>query len=164
MIDMLFRTLYNRDGEHYYTQSGDKIVPIYGYVKDKDSGEDVLKVISKKDQYAEIQSFKDSIDLNLLLARFTNGDLGALNRCDAFYGDVSDLPSDYRTMLDVANDVQKAFDALDPADKAKFGDADIWLKSLMNQTDTSGRQEDVPEPASADIDASKKGVENSSDN
>lgn len=156
---MSFRTLYNRDREHFYTQSGDKIVPIYGYVKDKDTGEDVLKVISKKDQYAEIQSYKDSVDLNMLLARFTNGDLGALNRREAFYGDVSDLPSDYRTMLDVANGVQNAFEALDPSDKAKYGDADTWLKALMNQTDTSGRQEDVPEPVPQDDDKTQKGGE-----
>lgn len=125
---MTFRTQYSRVS--YNCIPGDKVVPIYGYVKDKDTGENVLKVIGEKDQYAEIQSFKDSVDLNLIIKRFQNGDESALNAVQTFYADCDDLPHSLREVYDLANGLSDKFAALDPTEREKYGDPLAWLEGL----------------------------------
>lgn len=156
---MAFRTKYDR--VIIYTEPGMKVVPVYGFVKNKETDLNELKQVGEKNQYAEIQSYRDSVDLNLLLARFTNGDLGALNQREAFYADTLDVPNLYRDILDSNILLERAFAALPESERAKYsGDIDQWLAQLGNNNNASGSDQQAVNVS----EKVEKGVENSSEN
>lgn len=51
-----------------------------------------LVTVGQSDLYAEIQSHKDSVDINKLLERYRNGDTGALQHVVGQYMDIVDAP------------------------------------------------------------------------
>ena len=69
------------------------------------SGVLVLNESGKRDVYADIQLYKDECDVNLLVERYKQGDVGVLERVRGFYADVSDAP---KSLADVLNTVAKA--------------------------------------------------------
>ena len=53
----------------------------------------------KDNLYDYIQSFRDSVDLNVILARFSNGEVDALSKAQGFYADVTDFPKNMAEAL-----------------------------------------------------------------
>ena len=70
---------------------GSPVKVLYGGKYDA-NGRVVLEKKGEENLYDYIQSFRDSVDLNVILARFTNGDVEALNKAQGFYADVTDFP------------------------------------------------------------------------
>ena len=89
---MEFKTFYGRfeQSERYYSVSGDRTVPIYTPNISPDGHIDLIQS-GEHNLYAEIQSHKDSVDINVILERFVAGDLDALNRRPAMYLEVSKM-------------------------------------------------------------------------
>lgn len=65
--------------------------------------------------YNEIQSHADSCDLNILLARFANGDTSALNQRVGQYLDVTGMPTSYAEAFEMTQNAADMFASL-PAD------------------------------------------------
>lgn len=112
-----------------FCRSGSGIVDVKHLVLD-DDGVPHLEVIGKHDLYSEIQSHKDSVDIHLIVQRFKNGDLSALNRRVGQFVDVTDFPANYAEMLQSVIDARRFFESLPEDKQRKFGDFDTFLSSF----------------------------------
>lgn len=113
---MKFRTPYN-EMKPVFCNPGKRFKTVYEMAYDE-KGHKVLKAVGTTDVQAAIDSEFESVDLNMILKRLVNGDEDALNRADAFYADVSELPMSYREILDLNMSAQKVFAGL-PEDVRK---------------------------------------------
>lgn len=108
-----FKTFYGvlEQPERYFSNSGDRIVPVYTPNISPDGHIDLIQS-GEHNLYAEIQSHKDSVDINVILERFVAGDLDALNRRPALYLDVSEMPKTYAEMYQKVIDAEQYFKSL----------------------------------------------------
>ncbi len=74
----------------------------------------------KENLYEYIQSHKDSVDINLILKRYARGDVTALQRRQAMFGDFSDAPSTYAEALNSMILAENYFNSLPLETRAKF--------------------------------------------
>lgn len=79
-----------------------------------------LKESGKIDSYLEIQSHADSVDINLLLARYNAGEADVLNQVQGFYADVTGMPQTYAGLLNTLIKGEQTFNALPLDVRAKF--------------------------------------------
>ena len=83
----------------------------------------VLELVEtgEHDLYADIQSHKDSCDLQLIINRYFNGDPAALSRVQGVYMDVSEMPDNIHQAMQLMDNARRDFDTLPVDIKAKFG-------------------------------------------
>lgn len=74
----------------------------------------------KENLYDYIQSHKESVDINVILKRFAKGDVTALQRRQAMFGDFSDAPSNYAEALNSMIVAEQYFNSLPLETRAKF--------------------------------------------
>lgn len=113
----MFRTQYNR--ERVTSEPGSPIKKQYQGRIDK-NGNIVVESKGEFNLYAYINSFADSVDINVLLARFANGDKNALIQRAADYLDITNIPNNIADMLNLVNDGKRLFDSLPVEVKKKF--------------------------------------------
>lgn len=70
--------------------------------------------------YSEIQSHKESVDINCILERFERGDMNVLNRRTGIYLDVTDMPKSYAEMYQRIMDAEAHFKSLPLDIREKF--------------------------------------------
>lgn len=75
----------------------------------------------KENLYDYIQSHKESVDINVILKRFAKGDVTALQRRQAMFGDFSDAPATYAEALNSMIVAEQYFNSLPLETRAKFG-------------------------------------------
>lgn len=93
---------------------GSPIQPVYApHVLD--NGEIELVQTGVKNTDEEIQSYKDSTDIRMILARCEAGDYSGLNVKNPLYGDFTEMPKSYAELLQLQIDSRNLFDSL-PAD------------------------------------------------
>lgn len=120
-----FRTIY--DDFKVESKTGERIEPIYSAHYDED-GVLVLMQTGKRDVYDEIQSHKDSVDINVIMKRFQSGDTAVLNRVQGIYADYTGFPKDYQGILNTVVDAEQIFAALPVDVKNHFGNSfSKWL-------------------------------------
>lgn len=105
--------------------------------------------------YEMIQSHKDSCDVNLIIARFANGDSAALNKYKGFFGDVTEFPKTYAEMFERMSNAEVIFDRL-PADiRAKYDNDVIKFVSDFGSPDFlsifADKKPDVVEESSVKV-------------
>lgn len=125
----MFRTKFE-DRKPIYSEAGDPIKIEYGAKYDKKNN----LVVEKKgtsNLYAYINSFKDSVDINVLLARFTNGDKEALNQRAANYLDISSVPSNIHEYIDFQRSCENLYNTLPVEIKEKFGNNMLQFMSQV---------------------------------
>lgn len=126
----MFRTQYER--QRINSEAGSPIkVKCKGRI-DK-YGNIVVEEEGKINFYAYINSFADSVDINVLLARFANGDKNALLQRAADYIDISRIPNNIADLLNLVNDGKRFFDSL-PVDVKKAFDNNF--NKFITMTDT----------------------------
>lgn len=105
-----FRTQY---GEHLKTKSeaGKELVQNYELRIDE-YGHEELRETDMTNLQAEIQSHRDSVDFNLIIARYMMGDVDALEKLHGFYADVSELPVSMAEIMNMNMRGQHLFDSL----------------------------------------------------
>lgn len=101
------------DGTHV-SDSGSPVEVVYA-PKVLDNGEIELVEVGLKNTDEEIQSYKDSTDIRLILARCDAGDYSGLNVKTPLYGDFTEMPKTYAELLQLQIDSNNLFDSL-PAD------------------------------------------------
>lgn len=97
------------------------------------NGRVVLEKKGEENLYDYIQSFRDSVDLNVILARFSNGDVEALNKAQGFYADVTDFPKNMADALNCINQAEEMFKALPLETRQKF---DCSFEQFLAQSGT----------------------------
>lgn len=143
--------------KEFVTPSGSKERTTFS-PKVLDDGSIVLTPSGKENIYEFIQSFKDSVDIHVILKKCANGDMSALSKVQGFYGDVTAMPKNNAEMLQLFIDAQNNFEAL-PIDVKKEFDHDFnkWFSS-MNQPDwfekmkfPKKKEEVVPDPEPVEV-------------
>lgn len=84
-------------------------------------GVEHLVECGKTDMQEYIQSHADSVDLNMMIQRYTMGDTDALERMQGFYADVSGMPVSMAEMLNVHNKGKMLFETLPQEIREVYG-------------------------------------------
>lgn len=127
----MFDTQYS-PRERIHPCSGSRVKQLYAGRYDAD-GRVVLEEKGTEDLYGYIQSFADSVDINVILARFSNGDTEALSRSQGFYADVTDFPSTMAEALNKINEFEEMFKSLPLEVRQKF---DCSFEQFLSQSGT----------------------------
>lgn len=148
---MKFATQYTKH-DRVHAELGSPIKTLYGGRYDV-NGRIVLEEKGKENLYDYIQSFRDSVDLNVILARFANGETDALSKAQGFYADVTEFPKTMADALNRINECEEMFKSLPLEVRQKFdcsfeqflsqsGSAD-WLEKMGMKSDAVVDQQQV---------------------
>lgn len=128
---MKFRTMYD-DFERVPSASGNaeeiEYAPVIG-----DDGILSLEAVGTVDLRAEIDSYRESCDLNVILARYLNGDVSALSAKQGSYFDAVGMPRTYAEMLNTINTAESEFMKLPLDVRERFDNSfHRWLSLMDN--------------------------------
>lgn len=130
---MKMRSKFSRipDIGDFVSPSGDAFRVVYAPSR-LPNGEIKLRESDKVDIQDEINSWADSCDLGLILDRVMRGDTSLLGQGGSgFYGDVSEFPTDFRSVLDLVNAGKDFFEGLPAEVRAGFNnDVYEFFRSL----------------------------------
>lgn len=109
----------------------------------------VLEESGKEDLYGYIQSHKESVDINVLMQRYQQGDDTALMRAQSFFVDATQFPKTYAGLLQAMIEGEKFFNGLPLEVRQKFDmdfnkfiagmdDMPSWLAKIGAQQPVSG--------------------------
>lgn len=116
-----------------YSEAGSPIKIVYSPVVDE-KGVITLVESGKVNTDEEIQSYAESCDLSIIINRYINGDINALNQRQGMYGDFTNLPKTYAEFLQKQIDAQNTFDKLPNDVKKKFdNDVNQFLASAGSE-------------------------------
>ena len=93
-----------------FTEAGSKTRPKYKAVLNKNGMVDLVED-GVDDVWSYIQSFKDSVDINVIIERYAHGDTSALMQSEGFYGDFVEVPKSYMEALNAAIDLRNAYES-----------------------------------------------------
>lgn len=146
MLNPKFETMY-RERKRVHLNPGNPEIPTYRPVL-SDSGRLDLIEDGKVNLYLDIQSHKDSCDVNLLIQRFESGDITALGTPrDPVYLDVTNMPKTYAELYQQVIDAKNEFDQLPLDLREKFDfDPDKYI-SQMGTADWFNVMQDYYKPA-----------------
>lgn len=82
--------------------------PIYGIEYEKDGRKKVI-IKGVENRYSQAQLFKEQTDVNNIIKRYTEGDIGALEKVKTFYGDFTETPKSLMETLNLVNNAREAF-------------------------------------------------------
>ncbi|UPW41943.1 internal scaffolding protein [Dipodfec virus RodF1_63] len=105
---MKFPTVYTKDTSEIVSCVGRANQDTYKMSVD-DNGVRDLKKVGETDMYAQIQSYKDSCDVNYILQRFANGDQSALSKIQGVYGDFTSMPTTLAELSQRVVDAENLF-------------------------------------------------------
>lgn len=102
----------------YDSVCGEEFITTYEY--DVVDGIKMLVPTGEHDIQSQIDSYKDSQDINNIIARFLNGDTSVINPVHGTYGDFSNVPTTYAELFSHVQKCENVFNNL-PADiKERF--------------------------------------------
>lgn len=118
---MEFRTQYD-ERVRVRTQPGSMIKDNNVPVIDKYGNRVIEATDTPINLYAQIQSWRDECDLNILMAKFTNGDKTALMQRSGLYGvDLTQIPDNFNDIMNLTTKAGALFDSLPVDIKNMFG-------------------------------------------
>lgn len=77
----------------------------------------------KVQTYLEIQSYADECDINVIMARYRNGETDVLSQIQGVYGDFSNVPTNYAEILNDTIKMEQIFLSLAPEVREKFNNS-----------------------------------------
>lgn len=117
---MNFRTQFER--KPVKSVSGDRFVVTYKPQYTETGALDLVES-GKIDVYDQIQSYRESCDLQVILERFRNGDVSALNQRLPYFADVSEMPMSLSGFLQLYKDAENEFANFPAELRAKFNNS-----------------------------------------
>lgn len=143
---MPFKTQYDAH-DRIHAPLGSRRKLLYAPKFDEDGRLELIES-GTEDWYGYIQSHRDSVDLNLLLRRFANGETDVLSRRQGVFGDFTRFPSTYAELLNRVNDGKEYFDQLPIETKRQFGNSfSQWMASMDDSDFAQKMGWQVEEPA-----------------
>lgn len=140
--------------------SGERLVPRFR--SEVTAKGDVTLIPDGNDNlYEYIQSFKESCDINNIVARFARGDVDALTRVQGTYFDAVGMPTTYAELLNTVIAGRELYDSLPLEVKEKFGFSfERWMSSLDQiPSDAPVSTADSDQPVVPSVEVQKEGVE-----
>ena len=86
-----------------------------------DEGKFSVKPVGKVNLYEEIQTYRDTCDINTILERFAAGDDSVLQKTNGFFADMSDFPDSYSGIFNLIENCREFFDNMPASFKEKYG-------------------------------------------
>lgn len=117
---MNFLTQFDKRDKVIVSEPGSGIKMEMAPVLDK-YGNKVIEPQGPVDLYSEIQSWRDECDINILMAKFTNGDRTALMQRVGAFVDLTQIPDNFNDMLNLTTTAGAVFDSLPVEVKEVFG-------------------------------------------
>lgn len=128
---MQFRTMYD-DFERVPTAAGNPEEIEYAPVIGED-GVLSLEPVGTIDLRSQIDSYRESCDLNVLLSRYANGDASALSATQGNYFDAVGMPRTYAEMLNTVISAENQFMKLPLNVRERFDNSfHRWLSLMDN--------------------------------
>ncbi|UPW41634.1 internal scaffolding protein [Peromfec virus RodF8_33] len=125
----MFRTQFDSH-ERIYSHPGARYKVLYSPVVDE-FGHIDLEETGQEDLYEYIQSHAQSVDINVIIARYNRGDTEALQRVQGTYADVTNLPKTYAELLNTVIQGETAFMSLPLEVRARFNHSYYeWMASM----------------------------------
>lgn len=116
---MKFRTYYG-DKKVEPSNPGSRFKPEYQLFIDE-KGVEQLKKTGETDVQKMIDSYKEMVDLDVILERLNNGDDSVLEQVEGFYADVSEIPVKLQDVMNLNLAGKQLFDGLPPDYKDLYG-------------------------------------------
>lgn len=128
-----FPTMYDNKAR-VHCNPGNPLKTLY---KPKVHDDGILELVEagQESLYDSIQSWKDSTDINVLLARYANGDVEALSKVQGAYGDFTQFPSTYAEMLNRVEQGKHMFAGLPIEIREKYNHDFSQFIAAMDQPD-----------------------------
>ena len=82
-----------------------------------------LEQTGTSNTYLDIQSHADSVDINVIMARFRAGETDVLQQIQNQYGDVSDMPTNFADIVNAQLKAEALFMSLSAEVRAKFNNS-----------------------------------------
>lgn len=82
-----------------------------------------LEQTDTSNTYLEIQSHADSVDINVIMARFRAGETDVLQQIQNQYGDVSEMPTNYADIVNAQLKAEALFKSLSAEIREKFNNS-----------------------------------------
>lgn len=118
---MKFKTQYEKNNR-YLSNSGDPDHILYTSRYNEDGIVELVE-IGKENIPQMINSHAESVDINVIMERFAQGDREALNRRQLMFGDFTALPKTLAEALNIARAGEEYFDTLPVEEKKKFNNS-----------------------------------------
>lgn len=128
-----FPTMYDKRSR-VHCDSGNAMKTVYKPIVG-DDGVIELAEAGQESLYDYIQSWKDSVDINVILARYANGDVDALSKVQGAYGDFTQFPKTYAEILNRVNQGKLMFDDLPLALREKYNHDFGQFMAAMDRED-----------------------------
>lgn len=126
---MKFRTQFDRRGR-VPANAGTREHILYSTQFD-DQGNHTLVESGKENLYDYIQSHKESVDIHVIMERFARGDVQALQRRQAMFGDFTEFPTTYAGMLNAVQLGEQHFMSLPLEVRQRFDNNFAkWLAAM----------------------------------
>lgn len=106
-----FETILTKKSIDYISEPGSGEKDIYEY-RSVDGKKELVKTDRKTSVYDLIQSHKDETDLNIIIARFLNGDTEIVNRAPGLYADFTLMPKTYAELYARIQECENIFNKL----------------------------------------------------
>lgn len=145
-----FRTQYDKR-DPVYQEPGSRIHVLYGPVFDK-QGHMSLQVTGQEDLYDYIQSHADSVDINIILKQYANGDPSVLSRVQGAYGDFTQMPKSFAEALNTLIAAEQYFNSLPVETRAQFGHNFNQFIASMDAPDFTSRMGITPVADTSSVD------------
>ena len=150
----MFQTQYDRVGERGIPSApGSGMKDTYKMHVDED-GKRELRKSGEYNLYAEIQSYKDSVSIDYILARFVNGDETALSRAQGVYGDFTEMPTTQAELCQRIIDAENLFNQLplDIREQYNFSPSEFFAQLDSEKTKNIFKVDDkAKEDIKADV-------------
>lgn len=131
------RIKHNNNGcfpEIFVSNAGSGIKKLFRGKLNKDTMQIELVPDGEKNLYAEIQSWKDSVDINKIVDRYRSGEIDILNQVQGTYGDFASAPKDLAEAIAIAENGKQVFARLPVEIKEKFGNNPLlWMKEAGSE-------------------------------
>lgn len=142
----MFVTRYNaRERDLPFANPGERFAKTY---QPNIGSDGVLDLIEAEpfDLYESIQSHADSVDINLIISRFVNGDVSVLNRREPMYFDATEMPKTYAEMYQKVIDAHNYFEQLPLEVREKFGFSPETFFALIGTDEWNDKMKDFLDP------------------
>lgn len=147
---MKFRKFYD-DGYVNISNPGSRVQPVYKLKEDAINDWDIEKSEYPQDIQDHINSFRDSCDINLLVARFKAGDITAIPTPTSVSNvDISGIPDNYQELHDMVNSSVELYNGLPDSIKNDYTGIDDFYNnfdiSKYLKNDVTEIKKDTVEP------------------
>lgn len=120
----MYKTMYDfGTTDEFISPSGEFTRQLYKPILEKDGHlelvEDGIEMT-----YEKIQSYKDSVDINVIVSRFAAGDASALEQTNGVYADFVQVPASYMEALNAVVEARNAYE---------MSDMDISFEDFVNK-------------------------------